>query len=153
MKRANDGLLQMGMKPLTETGSRMVKWAPLTGLVILALAFEPLRSGLVLANQPCEFLTDWETVKSSLHNRRHIIGYGLICLVAAMTFRENRIAKAAIATFLFSVFLEIEQKFFSTGHCRLWDLIPNLLGITLAVGLFALGVWCKNRFQQLNTGD
>ena len=121
---------------------KLRRWLPLTVLVVMALSFEPIRSGFVLANQPCELITDWERLQSAVFNRRHIISYGFLCLVAAATFHQNRLVKATMVIFLFSVLLEIEQSFFTTGHCRAGDLIPNLLGIGLAAAIFLMGIWC-----------
>jgi len=115
----------------------MKRWLPLTILVAVALSFEPFRSGFVLANQPCELTTDWERLQSAVFNRRHIISYGILCVVTAVTLRRHRVIKAAIAIFLFSILLEIEQSFFITGHCRSWDLIPNILGIGLASAILS----------------
>lgn len=117
----------------------LLKWLPLSVLVLLALAFEPLRSGFELANQACEFVTTWERVVGSLFNLRHIIGYGSICLAALVTLQNVRPLKVAVATFVFSVVMELQQSFFITGHCRAWDLVPNLVAVGLALALFALG--------------
>lgn len=119
----------------------IARWLPLTILIALAISFEPIRSGFELANQSCEFTLNWERVQSALSNKRHIIGYGSICLVAAVTLRKNRLLLATTGTFLFSVLLEVEQSFFRTGHCRVWDLIPNVLGIVLAAAIFLMGKW------------
>lgn len=115
---------------------KLRRWLPLIILVALALSYEPIRSGFVLANQSCELMTDWERAQSAIFNYRHIVAYGILCFVAAVTFRQNRIVMATTIIFLFSILLEIEQSFFITGHCRAWDLIPNLLGIGLAVMVF-----------------
>lgn len=130
--------------------SRLMRWLPLTVLSIMALSFEPMRSGFIFADQSCELSTDWERVRGSAFNYRHIMSYGILCLVAAATFRKKRVAKAVVTVFAFSVLLEIEQSFFITGHCRAWDLIPNLIGIGLAASLFLIGSWCLNRAPRLN---
>ncbi len=119
---------------------KLKRWLPLAALVALALSYEPIRSGVVFANQSCELTADWERVQHSVFNLRHVIAYGILCLVAAVTFRNHRVIKAALVIFLFSILLEIEQSFFITGHCRSWDLIPNLLGIGIASIFFLLGV-------------
>ncbi|MEE9374839.1 MAG: VanZ family protein, partial [Rhizobiaceae bacterium] len=128
------------MSDVSTPANKLIRRLPLSILIVLALSYEPIRSGFVLANQSCELLTDWERVQGAIFNRRHVIAYGLLCLAAAATFRENRILKAAIFIFLFSVFLEFEQSFFITGHCRSWDLIPNILGIGIASAIFLIGV-------------
>lgn len=130
---------------------KFLKWLPLTVLFILAILFEPLRSGFVLADQSCEVITDWERVRNSIFNRRHVISFGILCLVAATTFRKYRVVKAVVAVFLFSAFLEYEQSFFATGHCRAWDLIPNVLGVGLAAAIFLCGQWVLRRINERKT--
>ena len=117
----------------------MARWLPVAILVAAALAYEPIRSGFTFANQTCDLTANRALIWSAVFNLRHIISYGILFLACAATFRENRIAKAALATFAFSAFIEFEQSFFATGHCRARDLIPNLLGIGLATILFMAG--------------
>lgn len=128
---------------------KLGKWLPLAILVALALAYEPLRSEFTFANQSCELITNWETIRNAIFNPRHIIAYGILFLVAAATLRQNKILKAAIGVFLFSAFLEVEQSFFVTGHCRSWDLVPNMLAITWAAVVFCIGVYCYNKMAAL----
>lgn len=133
--------------------SNFGRWLPLTVLALMALAFEPLRSDFVFANQGCELVTDWGRVKNSIFNLRHIVAYGLLCLVAAATFRQNRLVKAVTVTFLFSIFLEVEQSVFVTGHCRSWDLIPNLLAVGLAAAIFSTGATCFRWAQRFKSNQ
>ena len=131
--------------------SKIGKWLPLTILVGMAMAFEPIRSGFEFAYQSCELLTDWERVLGSVFNLRHVISYGILCLVAAATLGQDQVVKAMVAVFLFSVFIEFEQSFFITGHCRSWDLIPNLLGIGLAAATFLIGALSLRRVQSIKS--
>ncbi len=132
---------------------KLARWLPIVILIIMALLFEPIRSGFVISNQSCELMTNWESVQNSVFNYRHVISYGILCLVAAATFRQNRVLKAIIAIFLFSVLLEIEQSFFVTGHCRSRDLIPNLLGIGLAAAIFGVGIKYQGWMRRSKSND
>lgn len=105
---------------------------PLIGLIVAALMFEPLRSGFALESQPCELAANWEQMARGVFNVRHIIGFGTICLAALFTFQKNPIVNASAFTLVFSILLEFQQSFFPTGHCRSWDLPPNLLAVGLA---------------------
>ena len=112
--------------------TQLKKWLPLIVLTFLAMVFEPIRSGFQLESQACEWKTELATLKLALLNFRHVISFGILTLVAAATFKQNQTITVAIAVFMFSAFLEFEQSFFSSGHCRLWDLIPNICGIGIA---------------------
>lgn len=127
-----------------------MRWIPFSLLVVLAAMFEPIRSGFVLANQACEFFTDQTRVLGSLLNLRHLIGYGVLFLAAAIALRGNRLGLAAIGIFALSIALEIEQSFFVTGHCRAWDLIPNALGIAMAATLVRLSKYARGSLQRSN---
>ena len=105
---------------------------PLLLLILIALIYNPLVSNFVIANQECRALTDIDTVLASFINFRHIIGFGVIYLIAVLTFVVHRMIHAVIIVFFFSFLIEIEQSFFIEGHCRAWDLIPNLVGISAA---------------------
>lgn len=85
---------------------------PLAILAIFALAYEPFRSGLTIANQSCELMADWERIGASVLNLRHLVAYGLFCLLGISAFGVNRLAGVAIAVFGFSILIEIEQSFF-----------------------------------------
>ena len=129
------------------------RWLPLAVLVVMALSFEPFRSGFGFANQSCELTTNWERVQYSVSNYRHVISFGILFLVAAATFRQNRVLKAVVTVFLFSGFLEFEQSFFTTGHCRSWDLVPNLLGISSAAVIFLAGDWCVSWMRRSTSNN
>lgn len=92
--------------------------------------------GFSFADRSCEPTRQWETARSSILDRRHLIGHAIVFLVAALALGRDRIATAAAATFPFSIPLEVEQSFFATGHCRAWDLIPNIVGI-VGIGVAA----------------
>ena len=144
----------MSVIPATTTFfSKSRRWLPLAIFVAIAVVYEPVRSGFTLANQSRELMSDWERVKGAIFNLRHIIAYGLLCLLLAVTFRNSRLVTAMAVTFLFSILMEIEQSFFTTGNCRLRDLIPNLLGIGLAAGILLIGRFFSSRLHRFKTSD
>lgn len=115
-----------------------IKWLPLVILVTMAIAYEPMRSGFNLANQSCEYFPTASQFTRTFFNVKHIIGYGIICLVALFTVRNIAMWHTVIGVLIFSTTMELLQSFFVTGHCRAWDLIPNTLGIGLALALFLI---------------
>ena len=114
-------------------------WLPLAVVVLMAITFEPIRSEFTLANQPCEFIPTGHQFTAAFFNLKHTVGYGVICLLAIVTMRSVSVWRVVLGVLFFSAFMELFQSFFSTGHCRLWDLIPNLIGIASALALFLVG--------------
>ena len=109
-----------------------MRWVPLVLLSILAVAFEPVRAGLVFENQGCDWSVDQGRLADALFNPRHLISYGLFVLLAAVAFPKARLLAISAAVLIFSALLEVEQSFLATGHCRLRDMVPNVIGIAVA---------------------
>ena len=129
------------------SANRTLHWLPLSVLLCLAVSFEPIRSSFNFANQPCEFIPTTSQLIASFSNLKHVVGYGLICLTALLTMRNKPIWHIAISVLVFSATMELFQSFFVTGHCRAWDLIPNVIGIVIAIVLFQTGRILSNRQQ------
>ena len=124
---------------LKNTQFDLRKSGPLLALAIVALVFEPIRSKLSLANQSCELVFSFHALLSAIFNFRHILFYGLLSLIAVIQFRDISVWKLCLSVLLFSALIEYEQSFFNTGHCRLRDLVPNMLGIASSVLIIKLG--------------
>jgi VanZ family protein len=112
------------------------------GASLVALGVTPLQSAGVLRHPAwCELsapLPQWWT---GINNPRHIVSYGILCLIGATAFSGRRLAKAVAATLMISVLVEMEQAVLLAGHCRLRDLLPNTLAVCLC-GLIWSG-WCQ----------
>lgn len=99
----------------------------------LALGYTPLKSaGLLRPTASCELSAPLELWWSGLQNSRHVISYGVLCLLAVACFAKQRVAKAAATVLVISALVELEQAFLAEGHCRIRDMLPNLLAVCLA---------------------
>lgn len=114
----------------------MLKLLPLILAVALAILSEPIRSSFSIEIQSCEYLPTSTQFSATFFNAKHIIGYGVICLIALFTFQHRTVWFPIVGVFIFSITMEYLQSFFTTGHCRAWDLIPNAIGIGIAVFIF-----------------
>ena len=103
-------------------------------LVLIAISFEPIRSGFALSDQSCGVLPTYRQLLGAIFNFKHIIGYGLICLLGFHLFDSFSKWGVMAGVLLFSGILELQQSFFETGHCRAWDMIPNFIAVALALG-------------------
>lgn len=115
-----------------------MKKLPLILLLTLATAYEPLRSGFNFASQSCEYFPTFGQFINSFINVQHIIGYGIISLIALLTLQNVAIWQTILGVLVFSATMEVFQSFFSTGHCRAWDLVPNIIGVSWALVIFLL---------------
>ena len=101
-------------------------------LVTLALLATPLRSRFHWrAAVFCEAAAPIERWLAGVLNSAHFIGYGALMLVGAFVFHERPLAKAGALVFALSALVELEQAVFTVGHCRVRDLLPNLMVISL----------------------
>ncbi len=114
----------------------ILKLLPLVLVATLAALAEPIGSGFTIDFQSCEFIPTSAQFAATFYNAKHIIGYGTICLIALFTLGGRNIWLPIVGVFIFSIAIEYLQSFFATGHCRAWDLLPNMIGIGLAVVIF-----------------
>jgi hypothetical protein len=102
-------------------------------LATIGLSYTPLRSaGTSRGATVCEFSAPLSVWCMGVYNVRHIGSYSLLCLVATGCFSKHRLLKAALLTLAISVVVEIEQALLNDGHCRVRDMLPNVLAVSLA---------------------
>jgi hypothetical protein len=101
------------------------------GFGALALAATPWRSGFSLrANAVCELRAPLALWVEGVANAQHLLAYGLLVLLGAAALRRPLLA--CLLVFALSAMVELEQSVFAVGHCRLRDMLPNLLALGLA---------------------
>jgi hypothetical protein len=111
-------------------------------LLTLTLFATPLRSNFRWrAAFFCEVGAPIERWLVGALNLAHFIAYGVLMLVGAFVFHERPLAKAGALVFALSAVVELEQAVFTVGHCRVRDLLPNLMAISLVI----VGCWAITR--------
>ena len=103
-------------------------------LSVAAIAYTPVASEFVTASKGCEVIPPAGVIVRTLANYKHIISFCILFILASQCFRHGAIWKSAVVVLLLSAVVEAEQAFFLEGHCRVRDLLPNLI----AVGFGAL---------------
>jgi VanZ family protein len=98
--------------------------------------YTPLDSRLQLGAKSCDLSMNRELVGNAILNARHLVSYSVLFVLAALVFRRRALVKAGAFVLLVSMAVEIEQAYFTSGHCRLRDLIPNTLAIAIASASF-----------------
>jgi hypothetical protein len=112
---------------------QIARWVFLV-LITLTLLATPLRSSFRWrAAFFCEVRAPIERWLAGALNLAHFIAYGVLMLVGAFVFHERRLAKSGALVFALSAVVELEQAAFTVGHCRVRDLLPNLMAIALGV--------------------
>jgi hypothetical protein len=104
---------------------------------LIALGYTPFNSGGSLRDVvACELSAPFSAWWTGISNVRHIIAYGVLCVLATACFVKHRLAKAVGGVLVISMLVESEQAFFTHGHCRVRDMLPNLLAVCIAVLLW-----------------
>lgn len=71
---------------------------------------------------------DWG---ATILNFRHLISFGVLALLAFRVFRHQPIWVPILFMVVVTGAVEVEQAIFASGHCRLRDMIPNVLAIAI----------------------
>lgn len=69
----------------------------------------------------------------SLLNVRHLLAFSVLAALASLSFPRRSALTAWLVVLALSASIELEQLFFASGHCRIRDLLPNLVAATLGV--------------------
>lgn len=124
-----------------------LRWLPLTLTSAMALVYVPLMSGFaVVSNPTCSFWPIWRGLPEILQNTVHLRSFGILFLIAALTYRKHRVVKAAITVLAISIAVEAEQAYF-WGNCEVADLLPNLVAIAGGAVLFVVASYGISHFR------
>lgn len=111
------------------------RWLPGALFVLLSLAalsFTPISAGLAIRPTfNCEILSSWELWLGSLANVRHLVSFSVLTAVAVWAFGSRNVWIAVVVILLLTGLVEVEQMVFADGHCRLRNMLPNLVAIAI----------------------
>ena len=106
---------------------------------LAALATTPISAGFALREAAaCDLLSGWDLWLTGLGNVRHLVSYSVLTAVAVWAFGMPRALLAAGFVLLVSAGVELEQMLFADGHCRLRDILPNIVAIALGLAIALL---------------
>ena len=120
------------------TEARDPRWgrALLLGLTVLAVLATPWGSHFTFRSRfVCEFEAPVELWLLTAANPKHVISYGLLGMLGSLVFRFRPSATSAIFVVVLSALVELQQAWFADGHCRLRDMLPNVLAVLPAVAV------------------
>ena len=69
----------------------------------------------------------------TLANYKHIISFCVLFILASQCFRHGALWKSAVVVLLLSAAVEAEQAIFLDGHCRVRDMLPNLIAVGVGI--------------------
>jgi hypothetical protein len=113
------------------------RWA-LIGLIALVIVSFPVRSNFSLLYRPCEVGFDWSLAVYSLHNFNNLILFFAFFLMVAAQLPMQRPRHFVVAigmTVAMGVIVEVSETMWGRGNCRVRDLIPDVLGALIGVGV------------------
>ena len=121
------------------------RWA-YAGFVSLSLGSFAARAGFHLQPFACEMQFDAELALLSLTNYRHMVLFAFFCILSHAQCRGRGwpgFIWSVSASVVMGALVEIAQGLSGSGHCRARDLIPDLVGALIGVGLLLL--WQRRR--------
>lgn len=116
------------------TVPRWVPWALFVLLSLAALSFTPISAGFAIRPTfSCEIVSSWELWLGSFANVRHLVSFSVLTAVAVWAFGARSVWIAIVVMLLLTGLVEIEQMLFADGHCRLRNMLPNVVAIAIGV--------------------
>jgi hypothetical protein len=120
--------------------------AALALVAFTALAITPIQAGFATRAFTCDFglnAADWI---AGIANPKHLIAYAILAALAVSALRGRPLWQPVGLAILISLGVEIEQAIFADGHCRLRDMVPNVIAVAMgtAIGLLIFA-WLNRR--------
>jgi glycopeptide antibiotics resistance protein len=116
----------------------MMLLRPLFALFVAATAAvlltTPFAAGFTTRPFSCDLgpSPDWV---ETIFNLKHILVYGVLATIAFLAFRKQPVWVPILVVLITTAGVELTQAFFNDGHCRVRDMIPNVIAIGLGWSL------------------
>jgi O-antigen ligase len=112
---------------------------------IAALAVTPIQAGFALREAlSCELTPALHEWIPSIANVRHLVAYTILTILAVLSLRGRPLWQPVAIVLALTIGVEIEQAIFADGHCRLRDMLPNVIALAMGAAIGALiGVWTQ----------
>ena len=110
--------------------------------MLVATARIPARTSFHLTTPACDARLTIQNVALSMTKIPHMVLFGIFFLVTLVQFdrlERRSFAWSLVATLFLGVLVELEEGATRTGNCRITDVLPDLSGALVAMGL-VLGV-------------
>jgi VanZ family protein len=101
-------------------------------LALSALLTAPLESGGTLVEATCQWTMTAEQTPL-IWDARHVAFFTVLALVAWSLATRARFGIVTLGLLGYAIALELSQSIFSRGHCRIWDLLADLVGMIFAL--------------------
>lgn len=124
--------------------SRTILLVLLTLGTLAALAATPVGAGFAFKPFACDFGSSPDWV-ATIVNVRHLLSFGVLAVLAFLVFRGQPIWAPIVFMLVVTGVVEIEEGLFASGHCRMRDMIPDVLaiGIGWIAARFVPSRWLK----------
>jgi hypothetical protein len=120
---------------------RGARWAYAL-FAFLGLLYFPAVGGFRVDPKPCDLMFDLPQAVQSLSNYGHIIVFGFFFLMTTRQFRSSGwrpFAWSIGLTMAMGVAVEVAEGLSGQHHCKTVDLIPDFMGVLLALVIVVLG--------------
>ena len=118
---------------------RRLPWALFALLSLAALSFTPISAEFAIRPAfACEIGASSQLWIDSILNVRHLVSFTVLTVVAVWAFGTRNAWLAVGVVLLLTGLVEVEQMIFADGHCRLRNMLPNVIAIGIGVTLALL---------------
>lgn len=138
-------LVALGFTVLGALAARGSRTAYLA-FVILGLSFMPARAGFHFSPQACDLRLSVPLAIRAIPNYNHILLFAGFFIMTRAQFPADaprRFLKAAAICLAMGIAVELEQALVGRGHCRIWNLIPD--GVGIGLGATIMTIWDRIR--------
>lgn len=116
--------------------------------MLVAVARIPARTGFRLDGRRCDVRLTLENAQLSLTKVPHIVLFGAFFLITVVQFDHidrRALSWSVLATFALGLLVELEEGATRTGNCRLTDVLPDLCGALIGMGLIVAIIAARDR--------
>jgi hypothetical protein len=113
--------------------------------VLVVLMATPYLADFGFRAFDCEVIPPRGVWPQTIFNVRHLISYAALLLLARFAFPQAGLSLIAACILALSMLVELEQALFQHGHCRLRDMVPNVVGVSCALAILGMGRWFVRR--------
>jgi VanZ family protein len=115
-------------------------WLTLTVLVGLSVihSVSPISGGAPFGSAflPCDLITTSSKILSAFKNFAHVRGFLIMTLLLLILVRTNKFWISLSFVLGLSAVTEILQMWSPTRHCRITDVVPNVIGMITACAIY-----------------
>ena len=123
--------------PPASQSVRVATTAAAVALGSFGLLAAPIDSGGALGASACQWSMTLEDVPH-VWDKRHVTFFFSLSTLLLWGRTRSQIQALTLAVLGYGVVVELSQSLFTRGHCRIWDLVANVIGLAISLALLTI---------------